>query len=73
MLEQGLSGAPGRQVIDTCGSEGRTLVTLDLDFANPLRFQPEEYAGVVVLRLPGHAAPDDLSEAVSTLIRGLSR
>jgi predicted nuclease of predicted toxin-antitoxin system len=33
-------------------AEGRTLVTLDLDFANPLRFSPHDTAGVVVLRVP---------------------
>ena len=31
-----------------CKREGRALVTLDLDFANPLRFEPADYAGIAV-------------------------
>jgi hypothetical protein len=32
-------------------------VTLDLDFAEVLRFPPEEGAGVAVLRSPGRLSP----------------
>ena len=31
-------------------SEGRVLVTLDLDFANIRAYPPAEYAGIIVLR-----------------------
>ncbi len=33
-------------------SEDRTLVTLDLDFSNPLRFPTSRTAGVAVIRVP---------------------
>jgi predicted nuclease of predicted toxin-antitoxin system len=49
--DQGLSGAEDRQIIDASSSERRCLVTLDLDFGNPLMFNHSEYAGVAVLRL----------------------
>lgn len=44
--EQGLSRASEHEVIGICQSEERCLVTLDLDFANPLLFHPVEYGGI---------------------------
>ena len=71
--EQGLSSAPDRQVIKACQDENRCLVTLDLDFGNPLIFSHAEYSGIAVVRLPGRATPEDFSVALRTLIRGLER
>ena len=56
-----------------CQQEGRCLVTLDLDFANPLRFRPMESAGIAVLRLPRHLTLNDLLDGLRTLIGGLTR
>jgi len=47
-------------------------VTLDLDFANPLRFRPSQYAGVAVLRLPEKPSAADLDALVRTLAAGLT-
>ena len=33
-----------------CRSEGRVLITLDLDFANIRAYPPAEYAGIIILR-----------------------
>jgi len=49
---EGLSGQPDHDIFEVCCSEGRTLVTLDLDFSNPIRFPPGETEGIVVLRPP---------------------
>jgi hypothetical protein len=49
------------------------MVTLDLDFANPLLFRPSEYHGIAVLRLPPRPSPGDLLDLMQTLIRGLAR
>lgn len=38
--QQKLASATDQQVFDVCVSEGRLLVSLDIDFANPLRFDP---------------------------------
>ncbi len=54
-----------------CRHEGRCLVTLDMDFSNPLIFKPWEYAGIAVLRLPAKPSPSDLWEACRALISGL--
>lgn len=71
--EQGLCSATDTTLIDICRSERRCLVTLDLDFSNPLRFKPSDYAGIAVLRLPAKPTPDDLFDLVRTLIGGLAQ
>ena len=73
VLDQGLSSAEDRTVIEACRAENRCLVTLDLDFGNPLIFRPADYSGIAVLRLPPRSTPDDLFAAVRTLIGGLER
>ena len=40
---QNLQSASDRQIIDVCQKERRCLVTLDLDFTNPLAFKPSDY------------------------------
>lgn len=50
--QEGLSGATDRKLIEICKVEKRCLVTLDLDFSNPLEFDPAQYAGTAVLRVP---------------------
>ena len=47
------------------------MVTLDLDFSNPINFQPALYSGIAVLRLPKRANYQDLIEAIQTLIAAL--
>lgn len=48
--EQGLKGITDKELYELCRAEGYTLVTLDLDFSNLLRFPPEGTSGLVVLR-----------------------
>ena len=69
--QQGLSGASDLQLIDVCRREGRCLVTLDLDFGNPLVFEPANYSGIAVLRLPQRSMDTELWDACALLIRGL--
>jgi len=71
--DERLCAAADEDLIKACRTEGRCLVTLDLDFGNPLLFAPREYAGIAVLRLPRKCSPDDILETVETLIRALSR
>jgi hypothetical protein len=52
VLREGLSGRSDETVYQVCLKEGRTLVTLDLDFANPMRFPPGPSEGMVVVRPP---------------------
>lgn len=71
--EQQLTSATDREVITACQAEQRCLVTLDQDFANPFVFEPKDYAGIAVLRLPSRPTPDDLWAACRMLITALSR
>jgi predicted nuclease of predicted toxin-antitoxin system len=71
--EEDLYGMEDDNLISACQKEERILVTLDLDFGNPLRFKPSEYAGIAVLRLPSRPTMSDLHDAVKTLIGGLRR
>jgi predicted nuclease of predicted toxin-antitoxin system len=51
-IDEQLQSASDDDVFAACVRERRVLVTLDLDFANPLRFDPATAAGVAVLRVP---------------------
>ena len=73
VAEERLCGADDATVIGAARREGQCLVTIDLDFANPLLFRPSEYAGIAVLRLPRRPSHADLVDAARTLLRGLSR
>ena len=57
--EQGLTGATDDELYDVCVRESRLLVSLDLDFANPLRFDPAKSAGIAVLRVNGERHLDE--------------
>ncbi|MBK9259042.1 MAG: DUF5615 family PIN-like protein [Polyangiaceae bacterium] len=46
-----LCGTSDKTLAEVCRVEHRVLVTLDKDFADTLRFPPQRYAGIVVLRL----------------------
>lgn len=70
---QALQKAKDTDLIDCCKREGRALVSLDLDFANPLHFRPSLYAGIAVLRLPNKPSHADLLRAVKTLATGVTR
>jgi predicted nuclease of predicted toxin-antitoxin system len=70
---QNLYSSSDKNLLETCRVEKRCLVTLDLEFGNPLLFKPSEYEGIAVLRLPSKPTPDDLQRAIRTLIGGLAR
>ena len=69
---QGLCGATDRNLIKVCQDENRALVTLDMDFGNPLLFRPSSHHGIAVLRLPQRPSHADLLDTIRTLIGGLS-
>ena len=71
--DEGLQASSDQRLIEACREEDRCMVSLDLEFANPLIFKPSNYAGIAVLRLPRKAAPQHLLETVQTLAEGLAR
>ena len=70
---QGLSSEPDSSLIDICHGEGRALVTLDLDFSNPIVFVPQKYSGIIVLRLPPKSSFQDLLDLFQSLIGALGQ
>jgi predicted nuclease of predicted toxin-antitoxin system len=51
VLEVGLAGASDEQVLRSAVENGRVLITLDADFANVMRFPPEQTLGVIRLKV----------------------
>lgn len=68
-----LGGASDEELIAVCGAEGRVLITLDLDFANVLRFPPFRHAGIVVLRLPHPVELGAIHERIRVLLEAVER
>ncbi|MBI2461624.1 MAG: DUF5615 family PIN-like protein [Candidatus Rokubacteria bacterium] len=64
---QGMSSARDHDLIAACQAERRCLVTLDLDFSNPLVFPPRDYSGIAVLRFPRKPTEEDLFEVYRKL------
>lgn len=48
---QQLQGVKDPVLIDVCRSEHRVLVTLDTDFSDIRAYPPEEFSGIIVLRV----------------------
>jgi hypothetical protein len=70
---QKLEGSLDDVLLEVCRIEKRTLVTLDLDFANPVHYPPAKYEGIVVLRPAKDPSYPDLLETMKILMRGLEQ
>lgn len=68
---QGLISSADEELINVCRSEERCIVTCDRGFGNRLKYDPSNYAGIVVIRLPSRYTFADWREAIDTLIFGL--
>jgi hypothetical protein len=69
--EQNLISAPDTKVIEVCRQEERCLVTADRDFTNRLRYNPANYSGIAVIRLPAQMKLINWFDAIETLLEGL--
>jgi predicted nuclease of predicted toxin-antitoxin system len=69
--QQGLSGATDTEVASVCLAEGRVLVTLDVDFADPRAYPPAGLPGIVVLRLRRQSR-DHVVESVRRIVTHLT-
>ncbi len=54
---QNLSGADDAALFRACVREKKILVTLDLDFADVLKYPPSDSSGIIVLRPPKFIFP----------------
>jgi predicted nuclease of predicted toxin-antitoxin system len=71
VLEIGLSGQPDEKIREYAISENRVLLTLDVDFANILRFPPAGTPGVIRLKVhpPTEAAVREQIQKALSLLR----
>jgi len=69
--QEKLNGADDIRLFQVCALEDRCLITLDLDFADVLRFPPSTGAGIAVLRPPGAVSLNLLSALVRSLLAGI--
>jgi Domain of unknown function (DUF5615) len=69
--EQKMTSAPDQELIEVCRQEERCLVTADRDFSNRKRYDPANYYGIVLIRLPARMKLSDWYEAIDTLVEGL--
>lgn len=67
VVDQHLEGRPDLYLASICQREGRTILTLDLDFGDIRAYPPADYAGIIVLRL----ARQDKSYVLSVIRRFL--
>ena len=51
VLDEDLGGAADPSIAKVCQDEQRILITLDLDFAHIKNYPPQDYHGIIVLRL----------------------
>ncbi|MEM9481440.1 MAG: DUF5615 family PIN-like protein [Verrucomicrobiota bacterium] len=49
--DEQIGGGADDRLIEICEIEKRHLLTLDLDFADIIRYPPDKYHGIIVLRL----------------------
>ena len=72
VVDQAMASASDAALIAVCRAEGRCLVTLDLDFANPVRFPPARHAGIAVLRPGARATAGNIQDALRTFVAALA-
>lgn len=70
---ENLSAATDRDLLSACKRERRCLVTLDLDFANPLLFPPDEYFGIAVIWVRTRMNFKVLRKSLQTLLRAVRK
>jgi predicted nuclease of predicted toxin-antitoxin system len=66
--QERLGGAADDTIFEVCIREHSCLITLDLDFADIIRFPCEQTAGIAVLRLPKHPSVVTLTRLLTNLL-----
>lgn len=65
--DQQMVGSLDSHVASVCKSEGRALITLDLDFSDIRTYSPGQYPGIIVLRPRNQAKPTVLQLLIQML------
>jgi len=65
----GLAAAPDDRIAAHARQTRSALLTRDLDFADIRRYPPDQYHGIVVLRLPDDAVAQDITLVLERFLR----
>jgi predicted nuclease of predicted toxin-antitoxin system len=60
VVEQNLKGCSDKTLIEICKKKNLCLITLDTGFSNVLLYPPENYSGIIVIRVKKTLIPDIL-------------
>ncbi|MDI6784119.1 MAG: DUF5615 family PIN-like protein [bacterium] len=55
--EQNLKGTADSILLNVCRQENRVLITLDLDFTDIRTYPPQDYPGIIVMRVGRQSKP----------------
>jgi predicted nuclease of predicted toxin-antitoxin system len=65
----GLGAAPDQDIAVHVKRTGAALITRDLDFADVRRYPPEEFGGIIVLRVPDSAVAHEIVQVLERFMR----
>ena len=68
-LIAGIRGAKDARIAQYARENHLCLLTGDIDFADVRKYPPEKYAGIIVLRLPGHATASFILRVIEQLLQ----
>lgn len=71
VLAEKLSGIPDADLYQVCIAENRCLITLDLDFADIIRFPADTTAGIIVVRPHQPITFDVMKRMIELLVKAL--
>lgn len=72
VLSEGIQGCSDQNLYEVCCREKRCLVTLDLDFADVIRFPPSGTNGIVIIRVPQNPSLPLLEQLIRQFLQHLT-
>jgi predicted nuclease of predicted toxin-antitoxin system len=73
VYEQSIQGCSDEYLYELCCTENRCLVTLDLDFANVIRFPPTNSCGIIVVRVRPNPTLEMLEQLIRQVLRAVNQ
>jgi len=64
----GLGAAPDEQIAARARESGAALLTRDMDFADVRRYPPDQFFGIVVVRLPDTAVAREIVDVLERFL-----
>ena len=71
--DEDLQGSSDQYLYEFCRTEQRCLVTLDWDFADVIRFPPNQTGGIVVIRVPRNPSLSLVERLIRQFLRMLTQ